>query len=230
LIEAAGGHAIGDRRLRASAPVTLLEVDTPHGQANVHLHLADKPIGALVLGHGVAGGVESRDLVAVTGVARTDGFSVALVEQPYRVAGRRSPAPARQLDAAWIAVVARLSAGELSGVPLVVGGRSIGARVACRTAEATGAAGVLCLAFPLQPPRRSGTPPASRLPELDAVTVPTLVVQGERDRFGMPPPAPNRRVVQVPGDHGLKSDLEAVTDAVRAWLPDIVGQAAARPA
>jgi predicted alpha/beta-hydrolase family hydrolase len=210
--------------------VTLLEVDTPHGQANVHLYLADEPIGALVLGHGVAGGVESRDLVAVTGVARTDGFSVALVEQPYRVAGRRSPAPARQLDAAWIAVVAQLSAGELRRLPLVVGGRSIGARVACRTAEATGAAGVLCLAFPLQPPRRSGTPPASRLPELDAVTVPTLVVQGERDRFGMPPPAPNRRVVQVPGDHGLKSDLQAVTDAVRAWLPDVVGQAAGRPA
>lgn len=210
--------------------MTLLEVDTPHGQANVHLHLADEPIGALVLGHGAAGGVESRDLVAVTGVARTDGFSVALVEQPYRVAGRRSPAPVRQLDAAWIAVVDRLSAGELGGLPLIVGGRSMGARVACRTAEATGAAGVLCLAFPLQPPRRSGTPPASRLDELDAVTVPTLVVQGERDRFGMPPTAPNRRVVQVPGDHRLKTDLEAVTDAVRAWLPDIVGQAAARPA
>ena len=210
--------------------MTLLEVDTPHGQANVHLHLADEPIGALVLGHGAAGGVESRDLVAVTGVARTDGFSVALVEQPYRVAGRRSPAPVRQLDAAWIAVVDRVSAGELGGLPLIVGGRSMGARVACRTAEATGAAGVLCLAFPLQPPRRSGTPPASRLDELDAVTVPTLVVQGERDRFGMPPTAPNRRVVQVPGDHRLKTDLEAVTHAVRAWLPDIVGQGAARPA
>jgi uncharacterized protein len=210
--------------------VTVLEVDTPHGQAHVHLHLADEPIGALVLGHGVAGGVESRDLVAVADVARADGFSVALVEQPYRVAGRRSPAPARQLDAAWTAVVDQLSAGELRRLPLVVGGRSLGARVACRTAEAVGAAGVLCLAFPLEPPRRAGKPPASRLPELDAVTVPTLVVQGERDRFGMPPPAAHRKVVPVPGDHGLKTDLGAVTDAVRAWLPDVVREAAGRPA
>ena len=96
-------------------------------------------------------------------------MSVALVEQPYRVAGRRSPAPARQLDAAWTAVVEHLLAGELRGLPLVVGGRSMGARVACRTAEATGAVGVLCLAFPLQPPRRPAAAPAqSRLHELDA--------------------------------------------------------------
>ena len=91
-----------------------------------------------------------------------------------------------QLDAAWIAVLERLRAGELTGLPLVVGGRSLGARVACRTAEATGAIAVLCLAFPLEPPQRAGKPPKSRLPELDAVTVPTLVIQGERDRFGMP--------------------------------------------
>ena len=111
-----------------------------------------------------------------------------LVEQPYRVAGRRSPAPAHHLDAAWTAVVDHLRAGELRGLPLIVGGRSSGARVACRTAAATGAVGVLCLAFPLQPPRRSGAPPApNRLSELDAVTVPTLVVQGTRDSFGMPP-------------------------------------------
>ena len=102
--------------------------------------------------------------MAVTGVARSEGVSVALVEQPYRVAGRRSPAPARQLDAAWTAVVDHLRAGELRGLPLVVGGRSSGARVACRTAEATGAVGVLCLAFPLQPPRRAGAAPTpSRL-------------------------------------------------------------------
>jgi predicted alpha/beta-hydrolase family hydrolase len=218
------------RKSASIRTMTRLEVDTPHGPAAVHLHLADDPSGALVLGHGVAGGVESRDLVAVTEVARTDGVSVALVEQPYRVAGRRSPAPARQLDAAWAAVVDHLSAGELRGLPLVVGGRSLGARVACRTAEATGAVAVLCLAFPLQPPRRSGAPPASRLSELDAVTVPTLVVQGERDRFGMPPSTETRKVVVVPGDHGLKTDVEAVGAAVRAWLPEVVGGAAARPA
>ena len=136
--------------------MTMLEVETPHGQANVHVHPADEPTAALVLGHGAAGGVTSRDLVAVTGVALSERVSVALVEQPYRVAGRRAPAPARRLDAVWTAVVDHLLAGELRGMPLVVGGRSAGARVACRTAEATGAVAVLCLAFPLQPPRRAG--------------------------------------------------------------------------
>jgi uncharacterized protein len=197
--------------------VRTLPVDTPHGQANVHLHPAPKPRAALVLGHGAGGGVASRDLVAVTDVALSEGFTVALVEQPYRVAGRRSPAPARQLDAAWLAVVEHLRDGELRGLPLVVGGRSLGARVACRTVEATGAIGVLCLAFPLLPPRRKAAP-QSRLPELDAVTVPTLVVQGERDPFGMPPPGRRREVVQVPGDHSLRTDVPAVATAVEPWL------------
>jgi predicted alpha/beta-hydrolase family hydrolase len=166
--------------------------------------------------------VAARDLVAVTEVARSDGVSVALVEQPYLVAGRRSPARPPQLDAAWTAVVDHLVEGELRGLPLVVGGRSMGARVACRTAEASGAVGVLCLAFPLQPPRRSGAPAQNRLSELDAVAVPALVVQGERDPFGMPPEGPRRTVVRVPGDHGLKADLDAVTAAVRAWLPRVL--------
>ncbi len=204
----------------------MIEVNTPHGLANAHLHSADEPTAALVLGHGAAGGVASRDLVAVTGVARSAGVSVALVEQPYRVAGRRSPAPAGQLDAAWTAVVDHLCAGELRGLPLAVGGRSSGARVACRTAGATGAVGVLCLAFPLQPPRRAGgSPTASRLFELDEVTVPTLVVQGARDRFGIPPAAAHRTVVQVPGDHSLRTDVQAVAAAVGDWLPGVVAQA-----
>jgi uncharacterized protein len=211
--------------------VTKLEVDTPHGRANAHLHPADEPRAALVLGHGAAGGIASRDLVAVTGVARSEGASVALVEQPYRVAGRRSPAPARQLDTAWTAVVEHLLAGRLRGLPLVVGGRSLGARVACRTADATGAVAVLCLAFPLQPPRRSAAAPTpSRLSELDAVRVPMLVVQGARDRFGIPPASPSRTVVEVPGDHSLRTDLEAVAAAVQGWLPRVVGQAAGTPA
>jgi uncharacterized protein len=197
--------------------VRTLPVDTPHGQANVHLHPAPKPRAALVLGHGAGGGVASRDLVAVTDVALSEGFTVALVEQPYRVAGRRSPAPARQLDAAWVAVVEYLRAGELRGLALVVGGRSLGARVACRTVEVTGAVAVLCLAFPLLPPRRKSAP-QSRLPELDAVTVPMLVVQGERDPFGMPPPGPRREVVQVPGDHSLRTDVPAVAAAAEDWL------------
>jgi predicted alpha/beta-hydrolase family hydrolase len=148
---------------------------------------------------------------------------VALAEQPYRVAGRRSPAPARQLDAAWTAIVDHLRANELDGLPLVVGGRSLGARVACRTVAPTGAVAVLCLAFPLQPPRRSGgAAPQSRLAELDEVTVPTLVVQGERDRFGIPPAGPRRTVVRVPGDHSLRTDPQAVAAAVRDWLPTVV--------
>lgn len=207
--------------------VTTLAVDTPHGRANAHLYPADEPRAALVLGHGAGGGVTSRDLVAVTGVARSLDASVALVEQPYRVAGRRSPAPARQLDAAWIAVVEHLLAGPLRGLPLVVGGRSLGARVACRTAEATGAVGVLCLAFPLQPPRRSAMAAApSRLAELDAVKVPTLVVQGARDPFGIPPPAALRTVVQISGDHSLRTDPEALAAAVEGWLPRLVAQVA----
>ncbi len=200
--------------------MTVLEVDTPHGQANVHVHPADRPRAALVLGHGAAGGVMAPDLVAVTDVARSEGISVALVEQPYRVAGRRSPAPARQLDAAWTAVVEHLRASELDGLPLVVGGRSSGARVACRTAEATGAVAVLCLAFPLQPPGRAASP--SRLPELDAVQVPLLVVQGAGDPFGIPPAGAHRTVVQVPGNHSLRTDLQAVTAAVQDWLPGVV--------
>jgi hypothetical protein len=174
---------------------------------------------ALVLGHGAGGGVESRDLVTVRDVALSQGIGVALVEQPYRVAGRRSPAPAKQLDAAWTAVVARLVEEELRGLPLIVGGRSLGARVACRTAEATGAAAVLCLAFPLLPPRRkTGAAPSSRLPELEHVRLPTLVVQGERDPFGTPPSAPHRVVVRVPGDHSLRTYLDAVAEAVRSWF------------
>jgi predicted alpha/beta-hydrolase family hydrolase len=198
-----------------------IELDTPQGLARANLHSVGKPRAALVLGHGAAGGVVAPDLVAATEAALSVGISVALIEQPYRVAGRRSPPRAPQLDAAWIWVVEHLRAAELAGLPLVTGGRSLGARVACRTAEATGAVAVLCVAFPLEPPRRAGTT-QSRLPELDAVAVPTLVVQGERDRFGMPPAGPSREVVKVPGDHSLKADVEAVGAAVRAWLPGVV--------
>ena len=199
------------------------EFDTPHGLARAHVHPAAEPRAALVLGHGAGGGVASPDLVAVTDVARGEGVSVALVEQPYRVAGRRSPAPARQLDAAWTAAIDYLLAGQLSGLPLLAGGRSLGARVACRTAVDTGALAVLCLAFPLHAPGRASA--TSRIDELDALSVPVLVVQGERDPFGMPPPAGHRTVVQVPGDHSLKTDLEAVATAVRSWLPGVLAQA-----
>jgi hypothetical protein len=179
-----------------------------------------------VLGHGAGGGVTAPDLAAATEAARSEEVTVALVEQPYRVAGRRSPAPARQLDAAWTAAIVHLVEGELRGLPLLVGGRSLGGRVACRTAEAVGAVAVLCLAFPLQPPRRrTGAAPESRLPELDSLRIPTLVVQGEGDPFGMPPDGPLRTVIRVPGNHSLRTDVGAVAAAVRAWLPGIVSSA-----
>jgi predicted alpha/beta-hydrolase family hydrolase len=201
-----------------------LHVDTPHGPARAHVQRVAPARGALVLGHGAAGGVASRDLQTAADVALSEGLCVVLVEQPYRVAGRRSPAPAAQLDAAWTAVVAFLLRGVLDGSLLVVGGRSSGARVACRTASTTGAVGVLCLAFPLQPARRTNAPapPPSRLAELEAVTVSTLVVQGARDPFGIPPSGPHRRVVQVSGDHTLRTDLGAVAEAIRAWLPTVL--------
>jgi predicted alpha/beta-hydrolase family hydrolase len=199
-----------------------LDIDTPSGAARAHVHVAAGARTALVLGHGAGGGVAAPDLVAVTAVAIAHQVTVVLVEQPYRVAGRRSPAPAHQLDAAWIAVIDELRAGVLAGLLIVVGGRSSGARVACRTAVETGAAAVLCLAFPLQPPPRVGGATApSRLSELDAVRVPTLVVQGVRDRFGMPPARRGRRVVQVSADHALRSDLGAVALAVKAWLAEV---------
>ena len=200
-----------------------MELDTPHGPARAHLRSAEEPRAALVIGHGAGGGVEALDIQAAAQVALEEDVSVALVEQPYRVAGRKSPASAKQLDAAWSAVVEQLFEGELAGLPFIAGGRSLGARVACRTAKELGAVAALCLAFPLHPP---GRPESSRLEELDAVDVPVLVVQGTSDPFGMPPEGPRRVVAQVAGNHGLKSDLDAVAAAVREWLPSVVPEKA----
>lgn len=207
-------------------PILDMEIDTPHGPARAYLRRVEHPRAALVLGHGAGGGVEAPDLVAATEAARSEGVSVCLVEQPYRVAGRRSPPRAPQLDAAWTAALEALRANLLGDLPLVVGGRSLGARVACRTAATLGAVAVLCLAFPLEPPRRAGKPPQSRLAELDAVIVPTLVIQGERDPFGIPPPGPSRKVVTIAGDHGLKADLDGVAAAARVWLAELIVAAA----
>jgi uncharacterized protein len=203
--------------------VTIREVETPNGRAKAHVHLVSAPKAALILGHGAGGGVEAKDLVATMEVALSIGVAVVLVEQPYRVAGRRSPPAARILDAAWMSVVDHLRTDVLRDHPLVVGGRSSGARVACRTAQAADAVGVLCLAFPLQPPRRpSGAAAPSRLDELDAVAAPTLVVQGARDPFGLPRARAGRTVVPVPGDHSLRGGLPAVASAVRAWLSRVL--------
>ncbi|GAB2664707.1 alpha/beta hydrolase [Saccharopolyspora gloriosae] len=199
--------------------MTRVELDTPHGPARAELHCAEEGRAALLLGHGAGGGVAAPDLVAVTRAATDAGVHVALVEQPYRVAGRKATAPARQLDAAWLAVAEDLGERWFADLPLLFGGRSSGARVACRTAEAGAAAAVLCLAFPLHPP---GKPEKSRLGELDAVEPPVLVVQGERDAFGKPEPAHRREVVLVAGDHSLKADVDAVSRAAQEWLTRVL--------
>ena len=195
--------------------MTRAEIDTPYGPARAELHCAAEGGAAMLLGHGAGGGVGAPDLVAATRAATAAGVHVALIEQPYRVAGRRSPAPAKQLDAAWLAVAEDLGERWFQGLPLVFGGRSSGARVACRTAGDGGAVAVLCLAFPLHPP---GKPDQTRAPELDGVEVPTLVIQGERDPFGRPKAAHHRELVLVTGDHSLKAGIKDVGRAVEEWL------------
>ncbi len=207
--------------------MTIVAYETPNGPARARVEHVPDPRGALVLGHGAGGGVSAPDLLAAKRAGLAAGLAVVLVEQPYRVAGRRSPAPARQLDVAWITVVQRLHDGELKGLPLIVGGRSSGARVACRTAAVLAARGVLCLAFPLQPPSRRGSTSSSpsRLGELEAVPVPILIVQGSADPFGMPPQAPRRAVVTVNGNHSLRSDLGSIEREIGLWLPVVLAAA-----
>jgi predicted alpha/beta-hydrolase family hydrolase len=201
-----------------------LEIDTPLGPARLHVHDPDAgpsgPLGTLALGHGAGGGIGAVDLVAVAAAVVQAGWRVVLVEQPWRVAGRRvAPAPAR-LDAGWVPAMTAVRALPSAAGPLVVGGRSAGARVACRTALATGAAGVVCLAFPLHPP---GRPERSRMGELAGAGVPVLVVQGHRDPFGsaeevlVQVPA-GVDVVAVPGDHGLAAGAQEAAHAVQGWL------------
>lgn len=192
------------------------EIVTPHGPAVVDLDQpAGPPTALLVLGHGAGGGVDARDLLALREAAVTAGLVIARVTQPYRVAGRRAPAPAGQLDVAWTVVLAELRA-RWPGIPLVVGGRSSGARVACRTAATVGAAGVVALAFPLHPPGRPERSRAAELPD----RVPTLVVNGDRDPFGMPAAAASTlRVVTRPGErHDLNRDPAGTAAVVLDWL------------
>ncbi|MEV1285679.1 alpha/beta family hydrolase [Micromonospora sp. NPDC049679] len=192
------------------------EIDTPRGPARVDLDVpSGPPTSLLVLGHGAGGGVDAPDLVALRDAAVTAGVLVARLTQPYRVAGRRAPAPAGQLDEAWSGVVTELR-GRYPAVPaLIVGGRSSGARVACRTAAELGADAVVALAFPLHPP---GRPERSRAGELP-VGVPTLVVNGDRDPFGVPPGAPGVRVEVRAGErHDLRRDPAGVANVVVEWL------------
>jgi hypothetical protein len=173
-------------------------VATPHGDARLVRDRSRHPVATLVLGHGAGGGIDAPDLVALAAALPRQGVTVIRVEQPWRVAGRRLAPRPEVLDECLVAATDKLRIRT----PLVVGGRSAGARAAARTARELGASGVLALAFPLHPP---GRPERSRLSELLAVTVPTLVVQGDRDPFGRPEEFPaDRRLAVVPGaDHGF---------------------------
>ncbi|WP_410811781.1 alpha/beta family hydrolase [Micromonospora sp. 067-2] len=192
------------------------EVDTPRGPARIDTDLPARPPAALlVLGHGAGGSVDAPDLLAVRDAAVAAGLAVARVTQPYRVAGRRAPAPAGHLDEAWIAVLAALRDRYPDSAALLVGGRSSGARVACRTAHTVGAVGILALAFPLHPP---GRPERSRAAEL-GTGLPTLVVNGDRDPFGVPEPGPSVQVVTRPGEtHDLRRDPAGTAAVVGDWL------------
>jgi predicted alpha/beta-hydrolase family hydrolase len=195
----------------SEAPVL---IPTPVGPARATIDAPAAAHGLICLGHGAGGGIDAPDLVAVASAATAAGWAVARLEQPYRVAGRRAPATAAHLDTAFSAAVAVLR--ERYGGPLVTGGRSSGGRVACRTAAATSAAAVVCLAFPLRPPRR---PDVSRADELLAPRVPVLVVQGDRDPFGAAeqfPAGPD--IVAVSGDHALRRAAAVAGEIVVDWL------------
>ena len=187
-------------------------VPTPHGDARLHKSLARRPIATLLLGHGAGGGVEAADLVALAESLPRQGISVILLEQPWRVAGKKvAPRPA-VLDECLLAA----ARGVRTRTPLVVGGRSAGARAAARCAYALGAAAYLALAFPLHPP---GKPEKSRLAELAGVTVPRLVIQGENDPFGRPEEFPTDvDLTVVPGgDHGFRVPKSGVLSQEDAW-------------
>jgi hypothetical protein len=198
--------------------MTRVEVPTPTGPAWADVEPPDgDAVAVTFIGHGAGGGVEAPDVLAARDAARSAGHIVARITQPYRVAGRRSPAPAARLDEAWLAVTTALLE-QLGPLPTVHCGRSSGARVACRTAAATGADAVIALAFPVHPP---GKPERSRLDELDLPTVPVLVVQGDRDPFGMPPAHPGRRLVVIAGgDHSMRRGRAAIVAAVGDFLTE----------
>jgi uncharacterized protein len=210
-------------------------VPTPAGEARItRLPAHGRSRAVLVLGHGAGGGIDAPDLRALAAALPPRGVEVALVEQPWRVAGKRIAPQPKVLDTAWLPVVeqVRREAAEGAGqVPIIVGGRSAGARVACRTSEAVGAVGVLALAFPLHPP---GKPEKSRADELLGTGLPTLIVQGATDPFGtgaeFPQLPKTHRLVALPaGNHefAVRKDqspvLDAIVDAVAAWIDDLLG-------
>jgi predicted alpha/beta-hydrolase family hydrolase len=195
-----------------------MEIMTPRGPARVDLDEGERLL--LVLTHGSAGTVDAPDLLAVRDAALKLGVAVARVTQPFRLAGARAPGSPGRQDEAWLAVVAELRA-RMPGLPLVQGGRSNGARVACRTARAAGAVSVVALAFPLHPP---GKPERSRADELRAAGVDVLAVSGDRDPFGIPDAADATRLVVLAGEgHDLKKEPARVGEVVADWLTRHLG-------
>jgi predicted alpha/beta-hydrolase family hydrolase len=205
--------------IRTTAGVALAELDRPQG-----------PAFLLVLTHGAGGGVATADLLAARRAGLDAGAAVARVTQPYRAAGARAPGSAVRQDAAWQEVIGQLRSHN-PGLPLVQGGRSNGARLACRTALAVGAVAVVALAFPLHPPGKADAPERSRAPELRSAGVPVLVVNGDRDPFGVPDAADVDRLVVLAGEtHALSRRPEAITGAVGAWLREVLPIGSGRPA
>ncbi len=202
------------------------EIQTPVGMARAHFWRPPAPRGSLVLGHGAGGSSWSADLMALTSLT-ADGWLVVLVEQPWRVAGRKVATPPAQLDVAWLAIMASLTSGR-AALPrsLVLGGRSAGARVACRTASALHADAVLSLSFPLHPP---GKPDRSRASEALLVTsagIPLAVIQGERDPFGSPGEVRDAlgtaaQVLTAKGTHSFSKTPTDVVEAARTFLANL---------
>jgi predicted alpha/beta-hydrolase family hydrolase len=202
-----------------------MKIRTAAGPASAELDAATDPPFLLVLTHGAGGGTDSADLLAARQAGLDQGGAVARVLQPYRLRGARAPGSAVRQDEAWLEIVLKLRR-RFPGVPLVQGGRSNGARVACRTARETGALAVLALAFPLHPP---GRPERSRAAELAEAGTVVLVVNGAADPFGVPEAAGPIRVVVLPGaTHALKGQGGAIRRVVGSWLGEVLATAGRR--
>src|SRR5215469_916639 len=196
-----------------------MEISTEQGPAEVTVDARRKATFLLVMTHGAGGDANTSDVMAASDAAAELGATVARVLQPYRVRGASAPGSAARQDGAWLEIVAELRR-KYPGIPLVQGGRSNGARVACRTASAAGARGVVALAFPLHPP---GRPEKSRVEELRQAGTDVLVVNGERDPFGIPARSDAARVIVLPGEaHTLSRRPEMVGQAVSEWLSELL--------
>jgi predicted alpha/beta-hydrolase family hydrolase len=199
-----------------------VEITTAAGPALAEIQTPEQAELLLVLTHGAGGAVASKDILAAKNAGLKAAAAVALVTQPYRVRGASAPGSPDRQDAAWLEIIGALRE-QHPGLPLVQGGRSNGARVACRTARQAAAAAVIALAFPLHPPGKAADPARSRAGELRSAGVPVLVINGERDPFGVPDEGDAARLVVLPGQaHALSGKSDVITAEVESWLNQIV--------